>query len=147
MLMGIMIYELDKPTKPVSVFRKRLRKFLNHLNKHEKTIYDKCMAKTNEVWAKVTLEYDKKPDVKLLVSQTLLSLSVFVDDVKWVKKIYTQRVFDEMYNSLIHNAKHSHIGSEVETGKLVDRLAFHIGLVSDKRTKLSEMFKRIKNES
>jgi hypothetical protein len=147
MLMAIMVYELDKPTKPVSDLRKRLRKFINHLAKHEKSIYDECMNKANEVWAKVTLEYKDNPDVKLLVSTTLVALYAFIDEVKWIKKkVFTERVFNLAYQSLIHNAIHQEMGDEQETYHLVERLAHHLGMIKDRQLKLKAILQKVTNE-
>ncbi len=131
-------------TKNVNDFRRKLRKYLNKLQKHEKRLYEQCITESSFAWNEA---YNSRSEnlPNLSVASTLDSLNLLIEDVKWIKKIYTQKQFMLVYASII-NDKDGPLTAEVEQASKVftDDLAKALGFKKPNQLKLKRMIYTLK---
>jgi len=87
-------------TKNVNDFRRKLRKYLNKLEKHEKSIYAESFELASKAWAAA----NKPEHDNMSVASTLDSLYLLIDEVSWIKKkLFTSKQFTIVYSSIVHD--------------------------------------------
>jgi len=103
MLIANITFKLgNELTHTVNSFRRSLRKYLNKLQKHEKKLYKESQDLASKAWETA---YNSREEnlPNLSVASTLDSLNLLIEDVKFVKKIYTQKQFIQVYSSIVQD--------------------------------------------
>ena len=143
MLMANILVKLGiNLTRNVSTFRRKLRKVLDHMDKHEHELYKKSLALASNSWESV----NKEDHTDMSVASTLSSLYLLVEDVTWVKKkVCTPKQFILIYNSIVQD-KPVDLTSEIEANskRFTDELSEALGF--KKKDKLKLMIQKIKEK-
>ncbi len=132
MLMANILYKLgDNLTVSVNKFRRSIRKQLNKIQKHEKKLYQSSLELATKAW-----EVSKKGHTDMSVASTLDSLYLMVEDVKWIRKIFTAKQFQLVYASIMQD-KPVPITAEIEASskKFTDELSEVLGYEKKKDLK------------
>ena len=127
MLMANILLKLGHNlTSNVNSFRRKLRKVLNHIEKHEKKLYQESLTLASNSWESV----NKEDHTNMSVASTLSSLYLLIEDVTWIKKkVCTPKQFILIYNSIVQD-KPVALTAEIEanskrfTDELSDALGF-----------------------
>ena len=125
MLMANILYRLgDTLTKSVNKFRRDIRKALNKIAKHEKKLYQSSLDLAVSSWEEV----NKDEHSNMSVAHTLDSLYLLIEDVKWVRKIFTPKQFMLVYASIVQD-KPVPLTAEIEQNskKFTDELSEALG--------------------
>jgi len=141
MLMANILYKLgDNLTVSVNKFRRSIRKQLNKIQKHEKKLYQSSLELATKAW-----EVSKKGHADMSVASTLDSLYLMIEDVKWIRKIFTPKQFQLVYSSIMQD-KPVPITAEIEASskKFTDELGAALGFKKKKNLKL--LIKKIKDK-
>lgn len=134
-------------TKRVNEFRRSLRKYLNRLIKHEKSLYDECLVMAEIAWDEAYNNRDMNND--LSIASTLNSLNLLVEDVKWIKtKIYTQKQFVIVYASITQD-KPAPLTVEIEQAslKFTNKLAKSLEFEQPNQLRLKRMIHTLKQNN
>ncbi len=148
MLIANITFKLgNELTRTVNDFRRSLRKYLNKLQKHEKKLYEEAQALASTAWD--TAYHSREENLpNLSVASSLDSLNLLVEDVKWIKKVYTQKQFIVVYLSIIQD-KTEPLTVDVEQAskEFTDILAKSLGFERPNQLKLKRLIYTIKQNN
>jgi len=148
MLIANITFKLgNELTRNVNDFRRSLRKYLNKLQKHEKKLYDQCVVESSRAWDEAYNSREKNLP-NLSVASTIDSLNLLIEDVKWVKKVYTQKQFMLVYASIIGD-KGDPLTVEIEQASklFTNSLAKALGFKQPNQAKLKRLIYTIKQNA
>ena len=142
MIMTNILFKLGNSlTKTVNSFRRKLRKMLNHMQKHDVELYRSSLKLATATWESV----NKNNHTDMSVASTLDSLNLLIEDCIWVKKIYTQKQFQLVYASIVQDKPVSLTAQiEANSKKFTDELGTELGFKKKKNLKL--LIKKIKDK-
>ena len=147
MIIATLTADIDVTTasKKVLNFRRKLRKYLEHLVKHENKLYVQSHVLSQTAWDEANTVLNKLDIADdLSTADSLMALNTLISHVKETRKAYSQTTFSEVYASLKETTKEKH--EEEPTLLMIKEVAKSLSIESEISNRFGSLIKKLKEK-